>query len=76
MTSAKYITAKEIAQKYALSYQSINRYSDAGLLPVAFKKGNIRYFERSVVIKRMKTILEMSKDGYSLLLIRKKILGI
>ncbi|MDD5347104.1 MAG: MerR family transcriptional regulator [Candidatus Omnitrophica bacterium] len=76
MTSSRFTTAKEIAKKYDLSYQTINRYSDAGLLHVAFKKGNIRYFERQRTEKRMAHIIHMTRDGYSLLLIRKKLVGI
>ena len=54
--SGKFITVKEIAKEFGLSYQVINRYSDAGLLSIAFKKGNIRYYERKTVEKRMKHI--------------------
>lgn len=71
----KFITVKEIASKYGLSYQIINRYSDAGLLDVVFKKGNVRFYERSQVQKRMRRIITLSEEGYSLMLIRKKLLG-
>jgi DNA-binding transcriptional MerR regulator len=71
----KFITVKEIFQLYGLSPQSINRYSDAGLLSVAFKKGNVRFYERQQANKRVKQITSLSKEGYSLTLIRKKLLG-
>ncbi|MDD5730859.1 MAG: MerR family transcriptional regulator [Candidatus Omnitrophica bacterium] len=74
--TTKFITVKEIAKKFGFSYQTINRYSDVGLLPVIFKKGNIRYYDRHIVEKRMKHILSLAKEGYSLMLIRKKLLGI
>jgi DNA-binding transcriptional MerR regulator len=76
MTSSRFTTAKAIAKKYDLSYQTINRYSDSGLLPVAFKKANVRYFERAPIEKRMSAIIRMAREGYSLLLIRKKLVGI
>ena len=72
----KFITAKEIAGKYEVSYQTINRYSDAGLLNVAFKKGNVRFYERLHIQRRLIQISRMTRDGYSFVLIRKKILGI
>ncbi len=72
----KFTTVKEIAAKYGLSYQTVNRYSDAGLLSVVFKKGNIRFYERGHVDRRMRQISSLAREGYSLMLIRKKIVGI
>ena len=72
----KFTTAKEIAKKYELSYQTINRYSDTGLLNVAFKKGNVRYYDRLHIQRRLSQISRMTREGYSLALIRKKLLGI
>lgn len=72
----KFITVKEIAQKYRLSYQTVNRYSDAGLLHIVFKKGNIRFYERKQTQKRVRLISALAREGYSLMLIRKKLLGI
>jgi DNA-binding transcriptional MerR regulator len=72
----KFITVKEISRQYGLSYQIVNRYSDAGLLRVAFKKGNVRYYDRKQVAKRVPQISGLSREGYSLMLIRKKLMGI
>jgi len=72
----KFIMAKEISRQYGLSYQIVNRYSDAGLLNVAFKKGNVRYYDRKQVAKRIPQISALARDGYSLMLIRKKLMGI
>lgn len=72
----KFTTAKEIAEKYDLSYQAINRYSDTGLLNVAFKKGNVRYYDRLRIQRRLSQISRLTREGYSLALIRKKLLGI
>jgi DNA-binding transcriptional MerR regulator len=72
----KFITAKEIAKRYRLSYQVTNRYTDAGLLEVAFKKGNMRYYNKQVVQKRIKEIMNLSQEGYPLGLIRRKLIGI
>ena len=72
----KFISAKEIVKKYHFSYQKVNRYTDAGLLSVVFKKGNTRLFNREKVHKRLKQISYLSREGYSLRLIRKKLVGI
>jgi len=72
----KFTTAKEITEKYDVSYQTINRYSDTGLLNVAFKKGNVRYYDRLHIERRLSKISQLTREGYSLTLIRKKLLGI
>lgn len=69
------ISAKEIIQKYNLSYQTVNHYTDFGLLPVSAKKGNARLYDKSLVEKRLSQIRELAKEGYSLRLIRKRLVG-
>jgi DNA-binding transcriptional MerR regulator len=71
---SKFITVKEISSKYDLSYQVVNRYSDAGLLDVAFKKGNTRYYDKRIVDRRIRRISALAREGYSLALIRKQCL--
>ena len=70
------MSAKEIIDKYSLSYQTVNHYTDFGLLPVTFKKSNVRFYDRNTVDARLKKISELMEEGYSLRLIRKKLLGI
>lgn len=72
---SKFITVKEMSTKYDLSYQVVNRYSDAGLLNVAFKKGNTRYYNRAIADRRIRKIFVLAREGYSLALIRKQCLG-
>lgn len=72
----KFISAKEIVNRYHLSYQKVNRYTDAGLLRAVFRKGNMRLFNRQQVHKRLKQIASLSREGYSLMLIRKRLVGI
>lgn len=72
----KYIDAKEIEKKYRLSYQTINRYTSVGLLRIAFKKNNIRFYKRKQVDKSIKKISALISEGYPLVLIRKKLVGI
>lgn len=70
------ISAKEIMAKFRLSYQTINHYTNFGLLPLVFKKGNVRFYDRGLVKERLVKINKLAKEGYSLYLIRKKLIGI
>lgn len=63
-------------KKYGVSYQTVNHYTDFGLLPVPLKKGNVRFYERRLLEKRMDKIQRLIKEGYSLRLVRKKLIGI
>ena len=74
--SKKTLCVKDIMRAYKLSYQTVNHYTDFGLLPVVFKKGNVRFYDRLVVAKRMRAIRMLMGEGYSLRLICKKLLGI
>ena len=72
----KMLAAREIMKKYNLTYQTVNHYTDFGLLPVALKKGNVRFYDKNIVGERLKKIKKLTEDGYSLRLIRKQIIGI
>jgi len=70
------VSVKEIMQEYDLTYQTVNHYTDFGLLPVALKKGNTRFYDKNIVRERLKKIKELTEGGYSLRLIRKRLIGI
>lgn len=70
------IAAKEITEKYGISYQTVNHYTDFGLLSLVMKKGNIRFYDEAQVKFRLAKITKLAGEGYSLRLIRKKMLGI
>ena len=72
----KTYSVKDIMRRYELSYQTINHYTDFGLLRVSAKKGNTRFYHKDAVEKRMRRIRELMGEGYSLRLIRKKLIGI
>lgn len=72
----KVISAKDIVSQYNISYQTVNHYTDFGLLPVLTKKGNVRFYDSEIIHKRLAQIEELKKEGYSLRLIRKKLIGI
>jgi DNA-binding transcriptional MerR regulator len=70
------LSVKDIMKKYNLSYQTINHYTDFGLLPVLIKKGNVRFYDKCIVENRMKEIRKMMGEGYSLRLISRKLIGV
>ena len=72
----KTLSAKEIMEQYDITYQTVNHYTDFGLFPVLSKKGNMRLYDRDTVSQRLKTIRELVDQGYSLRLIRRKLIGI
>ena len=70
------LSVKDIMKKYKFSYQTVNHYTDFGLLPVTLKKGNVRYYDRRMIAKRIAKIKALMGEGYSLRLIRRRLLGI
>lgn len=70
------LSVKEIMQEYNMTYQTVNHYTDFGLLPIALKRGNVRFYEKNIVDERIKKIKKLSEEGYSLSLIRKQLIGI
>jgi DNA-binding transcriptional MerR regulator len=76
MATQKLISAKDITVKYSISYQTVNHYTDFGLLPLVTRKGNVRFYDEPLVKSRLGRIVKLANEGYSLRLIRKKLLGI
>ena len=74
--SQKMISAPQIVKQYGISYQTVNHYTDFGLLPVAHKRGNVRFYSKHIVATRLKAIQDLTAEGYSLSLIRKRLIGI
>jgi DNA-binding transcriptional MerR regulator len=72
----KLISAKDITRKYNISYQTVNHYTDFGLLTLVLKQGNIRFYDDCQVRYRIAKIIKMQREGYSLRLIQRKLLGI
>ena len=70
------IPAKEIVEKYNISYQTVNHYTNFGLFTVLIKKGNVRFYDEEEIKERLEKISEYMREGYPLRLIRKKIIGI
>jgi len=75
-TRADHVSAADIVKKYGLTYQSINHYTNLGLLEVVAKNGNVRMYAKHKVKTRLAKISKLAGEGYSLRLIRKKMIGV
>lgn len=69
------ISAKEIVDRFSISYQTVNYYTDFGLLQVVYKRGNERFYNKNEVKHRLAKITKLAGEGYSLRLIRRKLIG-
>ena len=67
----KLISAKEIVQKYNLTYQTVNHYTNFGLINVISKKGNVRFYDEDEINNRMAKITQLIGAGMPLNVIRK-----
>lgn len=72
----KILSAKEIVKKFKIPYHTLNYYTAIGLLPVAGKNGNRREYEESQVKINLERIAKLTREGYPLNLIRKKLTGV
>lgn len=63
------ISPHEIAKKYNISYQTINYYTNLGLLVVRERRGNGRLYKTNKVQRCLDRIGKLKNQGYSLKLI-------
>lgn len=66
----KMIGPAEIIKKHGISYQTLNYYTNLGLLRAAHKKGNKRYYDEKKLSVALKKINILKNKGYTLRLIR------
>jgi len=72
----KFISAKDIVRQFNVPYHTVNYYTMIGLFSQIGKNGNQRLYEEREIKDRLAKIVRLSKEGYPLRLIRKKIVGI
>ena len=72
----KIISAREVVKKFNIPYHTLNYYSAMGLLPILGKNGNQRLFDEHQIKRRIERITRLTKEGYPLHLVRKKIVGV
>lgn len=65
------ISAKEIVRKYNLTYQTVNHYTNLGLINVVSKKGNVRLYDEDEINNRLTKITLLINTGLPLRVIRK-----
>ena len=63
------VTAVEVARRFRLSYQTVNYYTNLGLLVTARKRGNHRLYHERQTADRLKRIEALKHEGYPLKLI-------
>lgn len=64
------ISPIEIGKKFNISYQTVNYYTNLGLLSVRRRDGNNRLYNAREVSSCLKRITKLKSQGYSLNLIR------
>ena len=73
----KLIPAQAVTSRYNISYQTLNYYTNLGLLVVKKRKGNGRFYDDIEVKRCLGRIDKLKNEGYSLKLIcnilRKKV---
>ena len=63
------ISATEIVKKYNISYQTLNHYTNLGLLNAHGRRGFMRMYADSEIRVRLKKIKELKDKGYTLCVI-------
>lgn len=64
------ITPQMITRRYDISYQTINYYTNLGLLTVRKKQKNARLYDPKEVRSAIDKVTRLKNQGYSLKLIR------
>jgi len=75
-TRTDLISAAQIVKRYGMTYQAVNHYTNLGLLEVMTRDGNVRMYAKAKVKARLAKISKLAGEGYSLRLIRKKLIGV
>lgn len=66
----KEVTAKQLAKIAKETYDTVDHWSDMGLLPFRRERGRIRKFDRGLCLKIIVNIRKLQNKGYSLASIR------
>ena len=63
------LTASDIIERYRLSYQTLNYYTNLGLLRVAKRDGHQRLYDGRDVQRNLQAVARLKDEGYPLRLI-------
>ena len=70
-----YISAADITKKFNISYQTINYYTNLGLLHACKRKWNKRLYREGEVRQRLVKINDLKNQGYPLKIIAQLVNG-
>ena len=75
MKASALVTANDIVRRFGLSYQTLNYYTNLGLLDVAKRDGNGRLYDPDAVERQLDAIGRLKDAGYPLRLISRVLAG-
>jgi len=67
----KYISAKNVIDKYRISYSLLNYYTNLGLFKVKKRNGNTRFYDEGEIRQKRNKIAKLINAGYPLRIICK-----
>lgn len=67
------ISSKELVEKYGISYQTLNFYTNLRLLNVCKRVGYKRLYDEQEIKQRLEKIVKLKEDGYPLRIITKEL---
>jgi DNA-binding transcriptional MerR regulator len=67
------ISTKEAIDKFALSYQTLNYYTNLGFFNIIERRGNARMYDEDELSEKIRSIKDLKNQGYPLRLIVKKL---
>ncbi len=66
---SRWLSAMQVAHQYGLSYQTVNYYTNLGLLVAVRRQGHHRLYEAAQTERRLRAIASLKLQGYPLKLI-------
>jgi len=67
------LSTKEVVQRFKLSYQTLNYYTNLGFFNIIERRGNKRMFDEQEVKTKLENIRMLKNQGYPLRLIIRKL---
>jgi len=69
----KLVSTKEAVQRYKVSYQTLNYYTNLGFFNIVERRGNRRMYNADEIRQKLDNIRDLKNQGYPLRLIIKKL---
>lgn len=67
------VSTKEIIDRFNISYQTLNYYTDLGFFTVIERRGNRRIYDLDEIARKIDRITALKNQGYPLRLIVRKL---